>query len=142
MNRLFRTRRNPFIGALIAPATPVLVLSIIAVALTGQIPNILQGAFLILPISYIVSFLIGAPSVYLLYLIKKTSWWHYIFAGGIASFVPIFVILIYPFLIHYSSPFTTWVPADTSLALLMASSGVIVAAAFWAITRPDLARGN
>lgn len=142
MTGLLRKRRSPFIGFLIAPAVPLLILTFITIVVTWKIPEIIWGASLILPISYIVSFLIGGPSVYILYLIKKTCWWHYILAGGIASFVPIFVILIYPLLIHYSSPFATWVPAHTSLALLMASSGVIVAAAFWAITRPDLASGN
>jgi hypothetical protein len=116
-----------------------LILSLIAFIGTGQDPHIAQGALLILPISYLSALIIGAPAVYILHILKKVQIWHYISAGALASFTPIFLILIYPFIIHYSSPYTSWVPADTMIALMMATSGIVVAATFWVVTRPDLA---
>lgn len=141
ISAIFKTNRSPFIGGLIAPVAPLLILSVVAFLSTGQDPHIFQGALLILPVSYLFSFIIGGPAAYILKSLSKYKLWHYIITGAIASLVPIFVILIYPIVIlnDPAPPGTGWVPAHTSIALLMAACGIIVAATFWAVTRPDLA---
>ena len=141
MSGLLKTNRSPFIGGLIAPAVPLLVLSAVAFLSTGRNPHIFQGAVLILPASYLSSLLIGGPAVYILSMLNKHRFWHYIITGALASLVPISVILIYPIVVLNDSapPDTGWVPAHTSIALLMGACGIIVAVTFWAVTRPDLA---
>jgi hypothetical protein len=125
----------------IAPLAPLLGLIFFAIMASGRVPEIVWGSVLILPISYLSSLIIGGPAIYILRMLNKCNIWHYLIAGTLASLVPIFVILVYPIVIlnDPAPPDLGWVPAHTSLALLMAASGIIVAAAFWAVTRPDLA---
>lgn len=138
MNGLLKTRRNPLIGALIAPAAPLIVLWIITLAITGQISDIIQGAHMIFPISYPASLMLGAPVAYMLIKIGKNHWWHYAISGALMSMIAVFIILIIP-LTRLGSPFTHWNSLYTTIALMMAASGPIVATTFWAVTRPDLA---
>lgn len=144
MGDLFGTRRSPLVGFILAPLAPLLVLAIIAMASTGQIPGLSWGAVLILPISYITSLIIGGPIAYILILLKKVRLWHYALAGILASAAPIFVVLIYPIVIlnDPAPPDLGWMPGHTGIALLMASAGLIVGVVFWAVTRPDLPRAS
>ncbi len=129
-------------GALIAPAAPLFVLSIVTLVITGQMPEIIQGAHMIFPISYPVSLMLGAPVAYALIKSHKNRWWHYVIGGILTSMIAIFIILVIPFIRLGSSLFADWNSLYTTIALMMAASGPIVAATFWAVTRPDLAPKN
>lgn len=137
MRRLLRTRRHPLIGALIAPSAPLLALSIITLAIIREIPDIVQGATMILPVSYPVSFIFGAPVAYLLVKSRKNLLWHYVISGIVMSSVATFVILFIP-LIRLGTSFKDWNSLYTTIALMLVSSGPVVATTFWAVTRPDL----
>lgn len=138
MRDLLRTNRNPVFGMLIAPAAPLFALIIVNLILAGQFTDPLQAAHLIFPFSYPISLVVGTPILYIFKILNKRQIWHYIVAGALASTVPIFIMLIYP-LVQYSSPFTKWTSLHSTIAVMMAASGVIVATTFWAVTRPDLA---
>jgi hypothetical protein len=127
------------VGFLIAPLVPWLVLEISGVLNTGRPPEIFFGVFLILPISYLTSLVLGAPVVYALRRLRLIRLWYYALAGFLAAGVPIFALLVYPFLISIgpSSQSASLLPVHYRIAAMMALSGVLVATAFWVITRPD-----
>lgn len=137
MRRLLKTRRHPLIGALLAPAAPLFALAIITLAIIREIPDIIQGAYMIFPISYPVSFIFGAPVAYLLIKNRKNLLWHFIISGMLMSALATFVILFIP-LIRAGTSFEDWNSLYTTIALMLVSSGPVVATTFWAVTRPDL----
>jgi hypothetical protein len=141
---IIRTRRNPLTGFVFAPASPLFVLALIALVYTRQPPEMVWGAILILPVSYATSFILGAPTVYLLRKWQKNRAWHYAIAGLLVASAPVFVTIIYPFVLSHdpSSPSSGWLPVHSRIAALMAVSGALVATVFWLVTRPDLPRDH
>jgi hypothetical protein len=139
MSGFLRTKRSPLVGFLIAPLAPLLALIVLAIITSGRIPEIIWGAVLILPISYISALIVGTLSVYVLKALGKALLWHYVVAGLVASVIPIFVVLIYPFVINSdpSSPAGGFLSVHYMIAAVMALSGALVAATFWIVTRPD-----
>lgn len=139
MGSLLGTKRNPVVGFLIAPLAPLLALIFLAIITSGRIPEIIWGGMLVLPISYISALIIGTPSVYVLRRMGKDRLWQYILSGVLVSVVPIFVVLIYPFLINSDpiAPASGFQPVHYKIAVVMALSGALVAGTFWIVTRPD-----
>jgi len=139
MQSVFGTRRSPAVGFLIAPLMPLLGLIALAVVTSGHIPEVIWAAMIVLPMSYLTSLIVGGPLVYLLGVWQKNRIWHYILLGVLASFIPIFVTMVYP-LVFMDAPVlpnTGWLPAHTNIALVMGISGALTSVSFWLITRPD-----
>lgn len=139
MGSLLGTKRSPVVGFLIAPLAPLLALIVLAIVTSGRIPEIIWGGVLVLPISYISALIIGTPSVYILRRMGKNRLWQYVLTGVLVSVVPIFVVLIYPFLINSdpAAPVSGFLWVHYKIAAVMALSGALVAATFWIVTRPD-----
>jgi hypothetical protein len=140
----FRTKRSPVIGFLIAPLAPLLALIVLAILTNGRTPEFIWGAVLILPISYISALIVGTPSVYVLRKWGKVRLWQYVATGLVVSVIPIFVFLVYPFMISSdpSSPASGFLVVHYKIAAVMALSGALVAATFWIVTRPDKLPGR
>ena len=121
------------IAYLIAPAAPGLILLSIAI-LRGGVREGVWALFLILPISYIASAVIGLPLHLLLKKLKRGKLLDYVVCGLVASFVPISFVIIFPWIAsHTSQHLSSLYP----LMGIMAVAGGLVAAAFWMIARPD-----
>ena len=139
MTELFTKNRPAWVGFLIAPLAPFLVLAIWGILHEGGLDDTLLGAFLILPISYLSSLVVGAPVVYFLRSCGMNGIWHYVLTGFLAAAIPIIVVLIYPFVMT-NNPLSEsggFLPVHYRIAIAMAVSGAAVALAYWAITRPD-----
>ncbi len=144
-NFLFETHRDRWIGFLIAPIAPLIFLDLIAVFSTGRLGSIFQGGGFVFIVSYLSMLIVGLPISYLLDQNKKYFLSHYIIAGLVASFVPIFIILIFPFIpnfgenLHARGGFFDAAPALFKVGSIMSVCGVLVSATYWLVTRPDKA---
>jgi len=98
MRDLLRTNRSPVFGVLIAPSAPLFALLIANLVLTGQITDPVHGAYLVFPVSYPISLVVGVPVLYIFTVLKKNQLWHYIAGGALASLIPIVFLLIKPFM--------------------------------------------
>ena len=124
-------------GFLLAPVAPgVLVLGL--AILQGRLFDGVWWLAILLPISYIASALIGLPVHALLVRANLRSLGYYVIAGLVASLAPIFFLFVYPWIgrAPSSQPLSTMYP----IMGVMALTGVLVAATFWLIARPDRGR--
>lgn len=132
-------KNRAFLGFLIAPLSPCVLIFIIAMFQGGGGRGAELLFILILPTSYITSLFIGGPIYYLLNKLNKTNILYYISSAIIASIVPIFFVFFYASLINDGilSLFNGILPVHYGIMGLMTLVGVIISATFWLIARPD-----
>lgn len=122
-------------GFLVAPAIPGLLVLLIAISQGGFWEG-MWAAKVIWLVSYIAAGLIGLPLHLLLLRSKYRGFWSYLIVGFLASAVPAFAVIMFPFLASQTSqPLSTLYP----IMAVMVLAGGVVAIAFWLIARPDRA---
>lgn len=127
-----------FAGFAIAPLTPCIVIFAIA-EIQGRGDSGVWFSSIVLPISYLVSAVIGLPVYVLLKRFHYNSIRSYIMSGALAALVPFMFIVVYPAIMMYGTPAAVMGLKSFEYYLLgmMIIYGALVAGAFWLIVRPD-----
>jgi hypothetical protein len=128
------TVKQSLLGFLVAPAMPGFLLMLISLW-RGAVVEGIWLLSIVLPISYLFSFVIGLPVHLLLTWSRLTSVFSYVLAGGLASLVPSVIFFAWPWIDRV--PLLEIISAAQTSVTTLAVSGCIVAATFWVIVRPD-----
>jgi hypothetical protein len=126
------------LGFMIAPVTPCIMVLVVAMFQAGRDDGTIMFSIM-LPISYITSLIVGAPIHIILTWIKWTRLKHYIMAAILATLAPILAIFIYPAVTTCESFSSCILPSHYAIMGVMFLAGILVAATFWLIVRPDRA---
>jgi hypothetical protein len=132
--------KRALLGLLVAPLAPCLLIAIIALSNGGT--GVEFWFVIMLPISYVVSLVLGGPTFILLTRRGMTSIVYYIFAAIVISLAPIFYVFFWGNLSRggYSTLFSGILPVHYGIMGLMIFAGVTVSMTFWFIVRPDRQR--
>jgi hypothetical protein len=143
--KMLTTHRPMIYGLLFSPTIPLIALALVSIIINGNPGEIIWASGIVLPVSYITCFVIGLPII--IYLRRKNlnKIYHYALSGLAASIVPIFLVLIYPFLpilkenLYRRGGILDAAPALFQVGFVMAICGMLVSSTYWLVTRPDKA---